>query len=374
MWSAGHTLKSSGIFSPMLSIWLSWWLRLESVCLQWGRPGFNPWVGKIPWRRKWVPTPVLLPGKSHGWRSMVGHSPWGHKESDTTEQLHFHFSTCGTMEWNQFISEVLSRTNLARGKGQWSLLLILSASLRGTGCPLTSSSKERMAFETQVWGLERLPGCAPLPWSQAAHPPSPRSSQGNKCPLGVGKRGDGCHLAASKPRASPRWPSCQLPGWESWVGLFFTWTYCISFPSWSSHGSLRRMPAEGGGRVGWPWALGPSAPGVGSAAGFPGKHSCWWLCTRQALSHDSQQPPTPCPLGPGPAGFWRQCGLLSGPSCAQEDLVSPAGSAGGEKERQDAQVPGGRRLPMKAVWWHQVDCYCFLSLQIRPWSETVVQQ
>ena len=43
-------------------------------------------------RRQWHPTPVLLPGKSHGWRSLVGCSPWGHQESDTTEQLHFHFS------------------------------------------------------------------------------------------------------------------------------------------------------------------------------------------------------------------------------------------------------------------------------------------
>ena len=44
------------------------------------------------WRRQWQPTPVLLPGKSHGWRSLVGCSPWGRKKSDTTEQLHFHFS------------------------------------------------------------------------------------------------------------------------------------------------------------------------------------------------------------------------------------------------------------------------------------------
>ena len=44
---------------------------------------------KIPWRRKWQPTPVLLPGESHGGRSLVGYSPWGHKESDTTVQLHF---------------------------------------------------------------------------------------------------------------------------------------------------------------------------------------------------------------------------------------------------------------------------------------------
>ena len=44
------------------------------------------------WRRQWHPTPVLLPGKSHGWRSLVGYSPWGHEESDTTELLHFYFS------------------------------------------------------------------------------------------------------------------------------------------------------------------------------------------------------------------------------------------------------------------------------------------
>ena len=49
----------------------------------------DPLVGKIPWRRKWQPTLVVLPGESHGWRSLVGCSPWGHKESDTTDQLHF---------------------------------------------------------------------------------------------------------------------------------------------------------------------------------------------------------------------------------------------------------------------------------------------
>ena len=44
------------------------------------------------WRTQWHPTPVLLPGKSHGWRSLEGCSPWGRWGSDTTEQLHFHFS------------------------------------------------------------------------------------------------------------------------------------------------------------------------------------------------------------------------------------------------------------------------------------------
>ena len=55
---------------------------------QCGRPRFNPWAGKILWRRKWQSTPVLLSGKSHGQRSMVGYSPWGRKELDTTERLH----------------------------------------------------------------------------------------------------------------------------------------------------------------------------------------------------------------------------------------------------------------------------------------------
>ena len=50
-------------------------------------------VSMIIWqRRQWHPTPVLLPEKSHGWRSLVGYSPWGREESDTTERLHFHFS------------------------------------------------------------------------------------------------------------------------------------------------------------------------------------------------------------------------------------------------------------------------------------------
>ena len=54
------------------------------------RCGFDPWVRKIPWRREWQPTPVFLPGKSHGQRSLVGYSSWGHSELDTTERLSTH--------------------------------------------------------------------------------------------------------------------------------------------------------------------------------------------------------------------------------------------------------------------------------------------
>ena len=69
-------------YIPITCIGLDWWLRGQSVCLQCRRPGFDPWVRKIPWRRKWQSTPVLLPGKSHGQRSLVDYRPWDRKESD----------------------------------------------------------------------------------------------------------------------------------------------------------------------------------------------------------------------------------------------------------------------------------------------------
>ena len=64
-----------------------WHSGRESTCQcrRCKRCGFDPWVGKIPWNRKWQPTLVFLPGKSHEQRSLVGYSPWDHKESDTSE-------------------------------------------------------------------------------------------------------------------------------------------------------------------------------------------------------------------------------------------------------------------------------------------------
>ena len=78
--------------SCCITTWLPWWLRGKSIYPQCGRTGFNPWVRKVPRRKKWQPTPVFLPGESHGQRSLVDYSPRCHKESDTTERLHFLFS------------------------------------------------------------------------------------------------------------------------------------------------------------------------------------------------------------------------------------------------------------------------------------------
>ena len=66
-------------------------------CLQCRRCRFDPWVGKIPWRRKWQPTPVFLPGKSHGQRSLEGYSPCGHKELDMSVQCSSVAQSCPTL-------------------------------------------------------------------------------------------------------------------------------------------------------------------------------------------------------------------------------------------------------------------------------------
>ena len=77
----------------LLLFGLPWWPKWYRICLQWGTPRFSPWVRKIPWRRKWQPTPGFLPGEPHGQKSLAGYSPWGLKESDTTEQLTFSLSS-----------------------------------------------------------------------------------------------------------------------------------------------------------------------------------------------------------------------------------------------------------------------------------------
>ena len=62
-------------------------VRCWGICLQCKRARFNPWVEKMPWRRKWLPTSVFLPGEFHGHRSLASYSTWGHKELHTTEPL-----------------------------------------------------------------------------------------------------------------------------------------------------------------------------------------------------------------------------------------------------------------------------------------------
>ena len=103
---------------------LTWLSGKESVCRcrRQRRLVFNLWVRKVPWRRKWQPTAVFLPGKFHGQRSLAGYSPWDRKESDTTERL-THCShvnnrvlNLGSALWNP-LPHGLSR-GFRRGVGQ----------------------------------------------------------------------------------------------------------------------------------------------------------------------------------------------------------------------------------------------------------------
>ena len=86
-------LMSAYIFFCKLSFWppqgLPRWLSTKEStcqCRRYRRLGFDPWVGKMPWHRKWQPTPTFLTGKSCGWESLVSYSPGKGKRSDTPEQ------------------------------------------------------------------------------------------------------------------------------------------------------------------------------------------------------------------------------------------------------------------------------------------------
>ena len=77
------------IWPPLILPGLPWWLSMVKCLSIMRQTQFNPWVRKIPWRRKWQPTPVFLPGEVHGQRSLEDYSPQGRKESHTTDRLHF---------------------------------------------------------------------------------------------------------------------------------------------------------------------------------------------------------------------------------------------------------------------------------------------
>ena len=92
-WGTVHSIAKSQTrlsdftFHSQVVLRFPWWLVAKEFGCQYRRCGFNLWVMKILWRRKWKTTPVSLPGKSHGQRSLVGYSPQDHIESDTSQHL-----------------------------------------------------------------------------------------------------------------------------------------------------------------------------------------------------------------------------------------------------------------------------------------------
>ena len=84
------------------------WLSQYRICLQCGRPGFDHWVGKIPWRRAWQPTPVFSPGESPMDRGAWLAIEWGGKESDTTEWLAPNFPLwSSTLFWDSLVTQLI---------------------------------------------------------------------------------------------------------------------------------------------------------------------------------------------------------------------------------------------------------------------------
>ena len=164
--------------------------------------GLIPWVGKIPWRRKWQPTPVFLPEKFHGHRILLGYSPWGCKESDMTERL----SMPATLLVIPFVERVLSSSvktvmwiheiflgfscsvgcvSLVRGQREEQQCEKRQLSLKGVagtynGCCLTLGnelSKEKHVLPKQQTLLGR---CVPAERSRVRKPRRTAQSRGSQ--------------------------------------------------------------------------------------------------------------------------------------------------------------------------------------------------
>ena len=108
------------------------------------------------WRRQWHPTPVLLPGKSHGRRSLVGCGPWGREESDTTEWLHFHFSLSCRGEGNGNPLQCSCLENPRDGGASWAAVYGVARSRTRLKWLSTSSSTEWLNWTEQIFKWNKL--------------------------------------------------------------------------------------------------------------------------------------------------------------------------------------------------------------------------
>ena len=138
----GNPLQYSCLENPMDGG--AWWATISGVAqsrTRLKRPSSSSSSSiNIGRRRQWHPTPVLLPGKSHGWRSLVGCSPWGCEESDTTERLHFHFSLSCIGEGNGNPLQCSCLENPRDGGAWWATIYGVTQSQTRLKRPSSSSS------------------------------------------------------------------------------------------------------------------------------------------------------------------------------------------------------------------------------------------
>ena len=146
--------------------------------MQCRRPRFNPWVGKGPWRREWLPTPAFVSREFYRQRSLAGCSPWDCKESDTTERLHFHFSLpcigegngnplqCSCLEnprnggawWAAFYGVTQSQTRLKRlssSSSSWGCSMNFICCQHCGNCCGSENGKERNQFKIPFLRMHR---------------------------------------------------------------------------------------------------------------------------------------------------------------------------------------------------------------------------
>ena len=190
---------------------IHFFVSLESIL----RSGISGFCGNSR-RRQWHPTPELLPGKSHGWRSLVGCSPWGREESDTTGWLHFHFSlSCiGEGNGNPLHCSCLEDP---RDGGAWWAAVYGVAQSRTRLKRLSSSTSSTVTLCLTFWWTSRL-------FSKVAAPfYNPNS-------LRVSIRVHSCKDKLSWP---DRWPSpCFLRGKGG-----YAWSLCVICRLKSLYGS-----------------------------------------------------------------------------------------------------------------------------------------
>ena len=129
---------------------LPWWLSGKESAYQYRRPWFYPWVRKIPQRRKWQP--VFLPGKSHGQRSLVSYSPWGHKKLDTIWWLNNKAMWCSQkIKINNFLSLKKSSNHTTH---TWQ---IQDLNTEGLAPKHTLLAMVLLCVSvSRLWGMERL--------------------------------------------------------------------------------------------------------------------------------------------------------------------------------------------------------------------------
>ena len=137
-----------------IRVHISFWIRVFIFFGYIPRSGIHRLYGSS-WRRQWHPTPVLSPGKSHGQRTLVGCSPWGREESDTTEWLHFHFSLSCMGEGNGNTLQCSYLENPRDGGAWWAAVYGVAQSW--TRLKWLSSSSSSMAVLVSIfWEISIL--------------------------------------------------------------------------------------------------------------------------------------------------------------------------------------------------------------------------